>query len=66
MPTYTVIRKYFNSRDYGPDVIATGLTLKQAQKHCNNPETSYKTCKLPENVARTEKCGIWFDGYTEE
>ena len=31
--------------------IKTGLSLEQAQAHCNDPETSGKD---------------WFDGYTEE
>jgi hypothetical protein len=45
MATYQIIRFY---RDKPKKVIMFGLTKKQAQTHCNNPETS------------TEK---YFDGY---
>ena len=36
---YKIIRFNFKSNN---KVIKTGLTLKQAQKHCNNPKTSGK------------------------
>lgn len=62
--TYKITRGYFN--EYPKEVIRTGLTLRQAQSHCQDPETSSKTCKLPENVRRTEVYGPWFDGYEEE
>ena len=45
---YKIIRFNFKSNN---KVIKTGLTLKQAQKHCNNPKTSGKN---------------WFDGFTKE
>jgi hypothetical protein len=50
---YSIIRLYKDGNH--PDhnkIIATGLTLEEAQKHCNDPST----CE--ENV--------WFDGYREE
>jgi hypothetical protein len=62
--TYKIVRGYFN--DYPKEVIRTGLTLLEARVHCKSPETSSKTCKLPENVRRTEERGPWFDGYDEE
>lgn len=37
-------------------------TLKEAQKHCRNPETSSQTCS-PETAKACP--GLWFDGYTE-
>ena len=64
--TYEIIRGYFHSHLYDKEVIATGLTLKEAQSHCGDPETSWKTCKKAVNVARTEERGPWFDGYEEE
>ena len=50
MDTYSIIRYYSDSKH--PDhkkVIDTGLTLDEAQKHCNDPLTHEK--------------GVWFDGY---
>lgn len=41
--------------------IATGLTLEQAQKHCNDPETSSSTC----TNNRVRGGWDWFDSYTE-
>lgn len=66
MKTYKVTRGYFNSDRFPKETIATGLTLKEAQAHCKDPETSSKTCKKAVNLARTRQCGPWFDGYEEE
>lgn len=60
--TYRVVRFYLN----GPRrVIKTGLTLEQAQAHCQDPETSSTTCKKAANVRRTRLMGRWFDGYED-
>jgi len=48
MPTYSIIRFRIN-RDN--EVIKTGLTLDEAQEHCNDESTHGDG---------------WFDGYTEE
>jgi len=64
MGTYKIIRFYRDS--YGKRTIETGLTLKQAQAHCNNPETSSRTCTSIEGKRRAKKFGAWFDGYTKE
>ena len=37
-PTYRIIRFYKNKPNR---VILTGLTLKQAQNHCQDPSTTY-------------------------
>lgn len=66
MDTYKVVRMYFNSAEHPKRTIRTGLTLEEAQEHCKDPETSSRTCKQAENVARTRRCGPWFDGYEEE
>ena len=48
-PTYMVIR-YFSKGE--KQVIECGLTLKEAQRHCQSP------------ASRQE--GVFFDGYTKE
>jgi len=63
--SYKILR-FYQRDDVETEEIATGLTLEDAQEHCSDPETSSRTCKLPENVARTSACGEWFDGYTQE
>ena len=50
--TYKIIRYYSPHLDQENEVIDTGLTLEEAQKHCQRDDT------------RSE--GEWFDGYTEE
>lgn len=62
--TYKAVRFF---RDSGRRVvIATGLTLEEAQAHCNDPETSSSTCTNVEGLRRTSRSGPWFDGYSEE
>ena len=65
MTTYKIVRGYL-WRDITSRTIKRGLTLEEAQAHCCDKETSSRTCKLPTNVAHTEKYGPWFDGYTED
>jgi hypothetical protein len=51
--TYSIIRYYAD--DSHPDhhkVIDSGLTLDEAQNHCQSLATS--------------ESGVWFDGYTRE
>jgi len=48
MTSYKIIRHRFNG---GKRTIITGLTLEQAQAHCNDPKT---------------RGDGWFDGYTTE
>lgn len=51
--TYKIVRKYRDSNH--PDnnkVIKEGLTLEEAQEHCNDPST--------------HEPGVWFDCYYEE
>jgi hypothetical protein len=49
METYKIVR--FKRDEVCHEVIARGLTLDEAQAHCQNPETHGEG---------------WFDGYTEE
>lgn len=60
---YSIVRYYFRGRRR---VIETGLTLEQAQAHCQNPETSSSTAKSAKAKARTRKHGPWFDGYNKQ
>lgn len=48
MTTYPIVRFRFQGDN---EVVQTGLTLEEAQEHCNDPDTQGDG---------------WFDGYTEE
>jgi len=61
--TYKIIRYYMKGDN---EVIMTGLTLEQAQAHCNDPQTSSRTATNDEGHRRSRKKGPWFDGYTKE
>jgi hypothetical protein len=52
MQTYKIVRFYAPHLHRESKVIKTGLTLEEAQEHCNDPDT--------------KKEGEWFDGYTAE
>jgi hypothetical protein len=49
-------------------VIKTDLTLEEAQEHCEDPETSSRTCSkaMAEQEKRDHGSDLWFDGYTEQ
>lgn len=63
---YKIVRRYFHSEKWSPRTIKTGLTLEEAQAHCQDPETSSSTCTGSKAKARTRQRGPWFDGYEEE
>lgn len=65
MTTYKIIR-FFQREDIPNEVIETGLTLEQAQEHCEDPNTSSRTAMAKWAKAITKNCGAWFDGYREE
>jgi len=46
-------------------VIKTVDTLEEARAHCEDPETSSRTCTSDEGLELTSSIGSWFDGYTE-
>lgn len=55
--TYCIVRFCFNdSHDDHRKVIATGLSLEEAQDHCNDDATH----------GEDSERGPWFDGYNEE
>jgi len=49
---YKIIRFYHPSLYKEPEVIKEGLTLEQAQEHCQRDDTKEE--------------GVYFDGYNEE
>lgn len=57
---YKIVRSFMRG---GKRTIKSGLTLEEAQAHCKNPETSYKTCTSSRMRRLTEARGPWFDGY---
>lgn len=61
---YKIVRYFYNDNK-SKRTIETGLSLAQAQAHCNDPETSSSTCTSSKRLAYTRKNGDWFDGYVE-
>ncbi len=51
METYKIVRFYAPHMNQDSDTVKTGLTLEEAQDHCNREDTH---------------CDNWFDGYTKE
>ncbi len=62
---YSIVRFYQNA-NIRSRVINSGLTLAQAQEHCNDPDSSSSTTTTKVGKARTHNLGAWFDGYTED
>lgn len=63
--TYEIVR-YFANTKKTRRTIHRGLSLKEARAHCEDPETSSRTCTTAAGKARTRKYGPWFDGYRKE
>ncbi len=61
---YKIVRVY--QKDGQRDVIKRGLTLEEAQEHCEDPETSSFKCESEESLERTRVHGPWMDCYYEE
>jgi len=53
---------FFNG---GKRTIKSGLTLEEAQAHCQDPDTSSRTATSAAARKRTRDRGPWFDGYEE-
>lgn len=60
---YKVMRFFFKGNKR---TIMSGLTLAEAQSHCQDPESNSNTCTDKTGKARTRKHGMWFDGYEIE
>jgi hypothetical protein len=63
--TYKIVR-FFARESSRRRVIKRGLTLEEAQAHCQDRETSSSTCQLATNKALAKVDGPWFDGYEKE
>lgn len=61
---YKIVRMYYEG--YPRRTIRRGLTLAQAQAHCSDPETSWRTATSYVARRRTQRLGPWFDGYESE
>ena len=64
--TYKIIRFYRDDDFRNGTTVKKGLTLEQAQAHCQDPETSSSTASGAEALKHTDLYGPWFDGYKEE
>jgi hypothetical protein len=65
MSTYRIVR-FFERSDRPKLVLSRGHTLVEAQAHCQDPETSSKTCTTDEGKRWTRAEGAWFDGFEKE
>jgi hypothetical protein len=63
--SYRIVR-YYQRPNIESKTVRRGLTLEEAQEHCNDPQTSSRTCTTPAGRKRTREKGDWFEGYTEE
>lgn len=63
--TYKIIR-FYADRNLRSRTIKRGLTLDQAQSHCQDPETSSSTATSAKARRLTRDRGSWFDGYESE
>jgi len=59
---YDIVR-YYQSARIRRRVIREAVTLEEAKRHCNDPESSSDTCTSNVGKARTRKLGAWFDGF---
>lgn len=60
--TYSIVRM---SMKDGRRTVETGLTLQEARSHCNDSETSSRTCS-DETTLAERMTAPWFDGYEKE
>jgi hypothetical protein len=64
MSRYDIVRFYQD--DHPASVLLKGVTLAEAQEHCNDPETSSATATSEEAREHRRLYGPWFDGYREQ
>lgn len=61
MSSYYRIVRFYELK--GKRVINPRCTESEAKAHCNDPETSWKTCTKSSAKAVTRRMGPWFDGF---
>jgi hypothetical protein len=64
MITYKIVRIF--KGNHPKQILKTGLTLRQAQTHCEDPQTCSDTCTTTEGKALTNEKGEWMDSYYPE
>ena len=64
-PTCYRIVRCVRDSDRRPRIVRRGLTLAEAQAHCQDPETSSSTCTASAATARTRRIGPWFDAFEQ-
>jgi hypothetical protein len=62
MDRYDIVRAYQDSGKSNR-VLQRNVSEATAQAHCNDPESSSKTCTTSTGKARTRRSGPWFDFY---
>lgn len=60
---YRIVRHFYNSGR--KRTVKRMALLADAQRHCQDPETSSRTATKAVGRRRTRLYGPWFDGYTE-
>lgn len=63
--TYRIVRHFFD-KPTSRRGLPSGLTLEQAQAHCQDLNTSSSTAWTTSAIQRTKRYGAWFDGYEQE
>ena len=62
LPNMAIVRFYKNA-GIRRRVIKRGVTIREAQAWCHDPETSSTTATSSTARQRTKRVGEWFDGY---
>ena len=57
---YRIVR-FFHG--HPKQTVRAKCTLEEAQRHCNDPESSSRTCTAATGKRLTREHGMWFDGY---
>jgi hypothetical protein len=63
MTTYKIVRHFERG---AKRTVKSGLTLQEAQAHCQRCDTSSRTATPSRSRRVAAGRGAWFDGYTEE
>jgi len=63
MATYKIVRMYLH---HATRTIERGLTLEEAQAHCQDPDSSSTSNSARAKAITRRANGAWFDGYKEE